>query len=403
VHSADGDQWTAASSTGTSERLAAVTWDGDRFVAVGGRGTILHSSDGDRWISASNSAAWSSIWLYGVASNGNLIVAVANDGTILHSSDGDYWTEASHSATSFWLEDVVWNGTRFVAVGSDLVHSPDGDTWTASSTDLSAFTGVAWSGALFVAVGRGGIAYSSDGDNWAEATDSPDPTLRQLSGVEWGGALFVSIGQTLLSADGIDWTEARDEAADSDITWTGTHFWSVGYTRMSTSSNGSDWHLSRVPGMSIRGAAYSGPDSPDVGPFVGVGHTTDGASAMTLYASDLDNVMWETHPWPALLGVVWNGSRLVAVGVDGTIVYSSDGISWTAASNSATSQWLHDVTWTGSRFVAVGTAGTIVHSSDGSSWTRVRESGTANDLLGIAWNGTRFVAVGLNGTIVVSP
>ena len=136
-----------------------------------------------------------------------------------------------------------------------------------------------------------------------------------------------------------------------------------------------------MPGVSIRGAAYIGPDSPDVGPFVGVGHTTDGASAMTLYASDLDNATWVTHPWPVLLGVVWNGSRLVAVGVDGTIVYSSDGISWTAASNSATSQSLYEVTWSGSRFVAVGRAGTIVYSEDGDNWTAASNSATSQSAL----------------------
>ena len=300
-----------------------------------------------------------------------------------------------------------------------------------------------------MAVGAGGVAYSSDGDSWAEATDSPDETLRQLTGVVWGGALFVSIGDTLLSGDGINWTEAREHAEDGDIIWSGTHFVSVGYGAVRISSNGNDWRsFSNFSSIWLRGVAYSGEDAPDGGVFVGVGQeTTDGFRAYFYHSSVTDPVGMRlvTGGLPALYGVESNGTRFVAVGDDGTIVhssdgadwtaasnsattahlrdvawsdsegrfvavgaagaivYSSDGDSWTAATNSATSEWLQDVTWAGSQFVAVGAAGTIVHSSDGSSWKKVNNSGTANDLRGIAWNGTRLVAVGLNGTIVVSP
>ena len=255
----------------------------------------------------------------------------------------------------------------------------------------------------------------------------------------------MSIGDTLLSGDGLNWTEASERAEDRDIIWSGTHFVSVGYRRASISSNGNHWSSSRLPTAVLNGVAYSGPDFFDGGRFVGVGWSTDDPNGVTVFGSDVYNLTEVTHgadvntlygvAWngtryvavggggtvvhstdginwtgasesatsSTLLDVTWSGSRFVAVGAAGAIVYSSDGDSWTAATNSATSEWLQDVTWAGSQFVAVGAAGTIVHSSDGSSWKKVNNSGTANDLRGVAWNGARFVAVGLNGTIVVSP
>jgi hypothetical protein len=53
------------------------------------------------------------------------------------------------------------------------------------------------------------------------------------------------------------------------------------------------------------------------------------------------------------------------------------------------------------QFAAVGLNGTIVTSPDGITWT-ARASGTANDLRGIAWSGTQFAAVGDHGIILTS-
>jgi hypothetical protein len=74
--------------------------------------------------------------------------------------------------------------------------------------------------------------------------------------------------------------------------------------------------------------------------------------------------------------VAWNGSRWVAVGEGGnTIVYSSDGITWTGAGASIISTSGNGVAWNGSRWVAVGEGGnTISYSSDGITWTGVGSS-----------------------------
>ena len=68
-----------------------------------------------------------------------------------------------------------------------------------------------------------------------------------------------------------------------------------------------------------------------------------------------------------LEAVAWSGERFVAVGDDGTIVYSDDGDRWVAASGNSTRSWLKDVAWGAGRFVAVA-HGTIMHSTDGDRW-----------------------------------
>lgn len=105
----------------------------------------------------------------------------------------------------------------------------------------------------------------------------------------------------------------------------------------------------------------------------------------------------------SLSGVVWSGTRFVAVGSKGTIVHSSDGVSWMTAGHSATRNELRGVAWNGTRFVAVGASGTMVHSRDGDTWIAVTDKPSGDDLRDVAWSGAQFVAVGWNGTIVVSP
>ena len=94
--------------------------------------------------------------------------------------------------------------------------------------------------------------------------------------------------------------------------------------------------------------------------------------------------------------------RFLGFGMEWRFLQICDGDWWTQAS-SGTSERINDIAWGSDRFVAVGSDGTIVYSSDGITWNTATSNATSNDLRGIAWNGTRFVAVGLNGTIVVSP
>ena len=103
-----------------------------------------------------------------------------------------------------------------------------------------------------------------------------------------------------------------------------------------------------------------------------------------------------------LHGISWNGSQFVAVGGNGTILASSDGVNWTAQS-SGSSYVLNDIAWSSSQFVAVGGNGVILTSPDGVSWTARSAGITSYSYNAITWNGSQFVAIGGNGTILTSP
>ena len=77
-------------------------------------------------------------------------------------------------------------------------------------------------------------------------------------------------------------------------------------------------------------------------------------------------------------------------------------VTWQTAANSSTSGDLRAIVWSGERFVAVGEDGSIVYSNDGDTWHAVASLPTSNHLNDVAWSGKRFVAVGSNGTILVA-
>ncbi len=153
---------------------------------------------------------------------------------------------------------------------------------------------------------------------------------------------------------------------------------------------------------------------------------------------------WTSRPINGVMtGLVWNGSQFVAVGLnenDGLIFTSPDAITWTPQTVPGTSPSdLHAVVWSGTQWVAVGDNGIVLTSTDGVGWTRnnsyasligVASSGvvyagvdalgniyTSPDantwalqatvpgrgLSGITWSGTQFVAVGALGGIYLSP
>jgi photosystem II stability/assembly factor-like uncharacterized protein len=90
--------------------------------------------------------------------------------------------------------------------------------------------------------------------------------------------------------------------------------------------------------------------------------------------------------------VTYGNNIFVAVGDNGTILTSTDGVSWTRRT-SPTTQGLYSVTYGNGLFVAVGNNGTILTSTDGVNWTQ-RTSGTSNDLYGVTYGNGIFVAVG---------
>lgn len=160
---------------------------------------------------------------------------------------------------------------------------------------------------------------------------------------------------------------------------------------------GTTWHIQTNPvaaqngtPSTLFGVAWSGKR------FVAVG--TNG----TILTSP-DGVNWTSQKSGStedFYSVAWSGSQIVAVGTGGTIFTSTDGITW-MSQNSHTTQFLHAVGWLGNQFVVLGDLGTLLTSPDGITWT-ARPVNTSQILYAVTWSGTRYVAVGTGGTILTS-
>ena len=207
---------------------------------------------------------------------------------------------------------------------------------------------VAWGGDRFVAVGDDGvIVHSEDGDRWLPAGDTGASTA--LYGVAWSGERFVAVGgDTLLhSSDGDRWLPAGSLAGGHsgglhDVTWSGGRFVAVGDYAVLYSSDGDRWQ-----------PAHLDIESP-------------------------------------LTGVGGSGTGFVAVGWGGTVLHSSDGIGWDAATevgDGVPLPALDGVAWSGERFVAVGGwTDTIVHSLDGEHWQEASHRDDFCGLGGVTWD-----------------
>jgi photosystem II stability/assembly factor-like uncharacterized protein len=102
-----------------------------------------------------------------------------------------------------------------------------------------------------------------------------------------------------------------------------------------------------------------------------------------------------------LYGVAGRDSVWVAVGANGTILRSSNGgVSW-GPRNVGTTRAFYGVQRAGELFVAVGSQGTLYTSPDGLDWTS-RPTNTSTDLNAVASNGSLMVVVGDNGVIRTS-
>ncbi|MFD2328084.1 Ig-like domain-containing protein [Cohnella sp. GCM10020058] len=114
---------------------------------------------------------------------------------------------------------------------------------------------------------------------------------------------------------------------------------------------------------------------------------------------------WEYHNSEVvtdLNDIVYEDDRFVAVGGDGTIVTSSDGTDW-ASKSLQTNQSVNGIVYGNDTYVAIGDGGSIFVSNDGmDSWTDKSDSAIHENLNAIVYDGDNFVAVGDGGMIVSS-
>jgi fibronectin type 3 domain-containing protein len=190
--STDGESWTRRSSP-TTAVLAGVAWGNGVWVAVGERETVVTSPDGIAWSEVRSAASG---YLTSVIWAASKFLAVGEDGTVLTSADGTVWSRTAVAGET-WLTDVVWSGLRYVAVAFDgtVLTSPTGASWTPRAETGAPLRRLLWTGAKYIAVGDGNAIISSpDLGTWEpELIDGAVPE-GSLTGLAWNGAVAVAVG-----------------------------------------------------------------------------------------------------------------------------------------------------------------------------------------------------------------
>jgi hypothetical protein len=453
--SSDGLTWSTVYDPATNSSLLDLAWTGSEIVAVGS-GVTARSTDGVNWTSSGGAS-----YLSAVAWTGSQIVAVGYSGAVMRSTNGTAWTKSTLSGTPD-LFDVVWTGSQLIAVGElgKIFTSPNGQTWTERqsgiATDLNC---VQMHGSLIVAAGDSGRVVSSpDGIAWTIRdagltrnckdlavkgghliglfrgnilSSTPDAVtwnsgpIRGLGGASrllWNGSSLIAVGsETYASPDGLVWTAGGPGPASNSplvVVWNGTRFIAAGGTKTQSSDDGLQWTTAPIITQDLRCVATSGPVTVAVGYQGNILRSNDGlawtnvsppadtspvrfqtivwdgnrfiASAPDLAVSSTDGVTWSAIGTGALNDVASNGSEFVAVGADGRVSHSSDGILW-QSHNLNTFADLKAVSFVNGSWFAAGTQGALFRSQDGRSWASANSGIGATSVSRVSWNGAIYL------------
>jgi len=172
--------WTQVGAGVPDKDLNSVVWGNGTWVTVADQQTILYSSDGQTWTTATISGTTDA--LYGVATNGSgtfVAVGTGVSNCAYSTNGGETWTISKIMSGSQMYNDIAYNGSdRWVAVGvgGKIAYSYNAvQTWTDADSNTAAdLTGIAYGNGKFITVGTINespltpvMIYSSDGSTWS--------------------------------------------------------------------------------------------------------------------------------------------------------------------------------------------------------------------------------------------
>ena len=418
LYSTDGNFWTGCGGetfSVASSICKGICWNGYKWFATGFNNpspsrTTNYSYNGREWngtttntFGAQSSSSGSTIAYNSVRPNQiifprNIVVAggaYTASGLITalaYSTDnGTTWVKCTNdifgitTGTSYCY-CVATNGKIWLAGGAGsttLGYSFDGIVWTAVPNATTIFSsnvkGLAWSPVLnlWIAVGSGTnqVAYSYDGINWVVVT-LPSGGFTNSVGfdVAWGKDKFVACGGN---------TNSNTQ-------------------KMFYSYDGKTWSLvTTQPGFTLGayGIGFNGTI------WVAVGSNAVNSATFPYYS--YDGLVWFIGAGASfsnndLVGsgaAAWNGTRWVvttgtvaATATTTPILYSTDGINWTAAGTPVINIGGSAMVWAGNRFISGMTKNSgqqMYTSPDGIVWTIATTNAFGAECFGLAWSVTQ--------------
>ncbi|MGA2244065.1 MAG: hypothetical protein ABSH48_03610 [Verrucomicrobiota bacterium] len=432
----------------TTNDLQAVTFFGNRLVAVGENGMVIYSDD---YVNFTNVALNSSPnWLIAVAASSNRLVTVGDNAILYSSTNGADWTAQAKppNVGSDWLVSAAYGNGTFVIGGDNgyIATSTNGTSWSShiigTSDSIFWLSHVAGSGsptnfpyAGFWAVSDAGHAWYStnNGAKWKQFSVAESTNIfYSLSADEWTG-LLVGNEAVELGTNAAGWTPQTGSSATNAPIWT--------YYDSLCQANGI-YQLAGAGGMLVQGTKTGSSYDWSVqypnnfydwllqviavdGLYVAVGDharvaTSDDGANWTVEALPRTNSISTTNTIFLCVGgdtnlIVAAGNQgslavspqtfvpIVQTNADGTLVTNlanTIGVIW----NSLPAPTTSDLTAVGvysNLYYLAGSSGTLFASADGTHWIRYHVPVT-NDLAGIAASTNQMVVVGDNGCIITS-
>jgi hypothetical protein len=427
--SEDLDTWTLWNS-GTTKTLRNIAFLGNRTLISGAEGTIVWSDDLQNFQALTLPT---SSWLEGIAASATMAVAVGDNGTIFSSADGLTWTKRT-SPTTQWLTSVAYqNG--FVAVGENatVLQSPDGITWQASGGTIP-FAGkdifkVKSINDQLWAVGEAGLVASLGVRGWGAVPSLGTNDLYSIAGAtnEW---IAVGDNAVFAKSGAGAWTSQTSVTTANyapawpyySVLWDERLFFIGGKSGLTlegyrtNASGGLQWFLTED---SPRNWLWSVTRQGEL--YAAVGNNGRIMTSANGIGWDVESAPITTNTF--LLGIGGRPNLLVAVGSSGTILTSPDaleplvstnaqgqrvtnmvsvfGIRWTKQNLGTTTRDLQGVAANNATIVVTGAEGTILRSSNGANWTP-STSLVSTFLSSVAYANNRWVATGDRGTITTS-
>lgn len=418
--SKDGIHWTSNPAT---IYIRDVVFGKGRFVAVGydikdndvDVTPIWTSTDGINWTQAAKLNAGA--YIRYIAFNGTRFVVAgghSSAGYIFSSEDGLKWTERKTDMKTS-LKGLAWGNNTFVALGyqgSQFLASKDGIAWKKVNIPVQYVD--MWE--LSFATGfKGNAFFATDGlDTYLTSKDGVKWTIiaKDAKGIVWGtfrkiADRYYAIGFKKIngervsyyrtSKDGVKWTDVKftgkaENFSLIEVVNDGKQYVSYAYRAVYASADGVNWKqvkkINRMPTI-VSGTAVGD------GKLVGVGGYISGSTPSWGYfqmdATGKASYDSEDGKGP-LTDVVWTGKQFLAVGGDGLMMTSKDGIKWTETA-SPTKESINRIIRANDTYYITGTNGLIMSSKDLTTWKK-QKTNTTLSIDSIAWNGKSFVAVG---------
>lgn len=166
--SPDGKEWTDPSKQrldkwqGWEKMIRKVAFGNDVFLGIGATRRVLTSADGQTWKDHADPERTRPAFI-SLAFGNDIFVAGGMHGLRATSKDGQRWENMVQGEIGEHINEIIWNGKEFVALGIEVTYkSPDGVAWTKSASNARPSRGCFGAGVYLCTNLRGTEVYRSE-------------------------------------------------------------------------------------------------------------------------------------------------------------------------------------------------------------------------------------------------